>query len=165
MSEPDASEVDALIDADVAAQLARQAELIERLTAQRDALRGEAATDPETDDGEDAQQEPVYDDVAAFVTGWLVPRSERLPAWCDSWWLHPLALTRLRALWESWEVANAEGGAAMSQWLKDDFDHHITTLTAKGGPFHDCQSDNTHRTGQMSVNPVPEETVIPAEPM
>lgn len=164
MTAIDSAEVDALIDADVAVQLQQQAELIERLTAQRDALRGEAAPDPETDDDENAEPEPIYTDVAAFVTGWLAPRSERLPAWCDSWWLHPLALTRLRALWQSWEVANAEGGAAMSKWLIYDYDHHITKLTTKGGPFYECHNGH-HRTGANTVPPAPEGIDLPPEPL
>lgn len=163
MSEPNIPEVAALIDADVAVQLQQQADLIAELTAQRDEL----LRDGPSDDGEDlehTQPEPIYADVAAFVTGWLAPRSERLPAWCDSWWLHPLALTRLRALWQSWEVANAEGGAAISKWLIYDYDHHITKLTTKGGPFHECHNSH-HRTGQNTIPRVPEATDIPGEPL
>lgn len=161
MSTPDDTTVDALLAADTAVQLQQQAELIADLTAQRDELLG---TDP-SDGAEnvDAQLEPIYTDVAAFVTGWLAPRSERLPAWCDSWWLHPLALTRLRALWESWEVANAEGGAAMSKWLIYDYDHHVTKLTTKGGPFYECHNGQ-HRTGATTVTRMPEEIELPLEP-
>jgi hypothetical protein len=165
MSDPDGTEVAALIDADVAVQLQQQADLIAELTAQRDELLRDDPEDPhDNEDDEDAQPEPIYTDVAAFVTGWLAPRSERLPAWCDSWWLHPLALTRLRALWQSWEVANAEGGLAMSKWLIYDYDHHITKLTTKGGPFHECHNGQ-HRTGANTITPVPEGTELPPEPL
>lgn len=160
MTDPDGTEVDALIDADVAVQLQQQADLIAELTAQRDEL----LRDGPSEDGEHAQPEPIYADVAAFVTGWLSPRSERLPVWCDSWWLHPLALTRLRALWQSWEVANAEGGSAMSKWLMYDFDHHATKLTTKGGPFHECHNGQ-HRTGMNTIKPAPDDVELPPEPL
>jgi hypothetical protein len=60
-------------------------------------------------------------------------------------------LTRLEALWQSWEVANTEGGSAMSKWLMYDFDHHMNKLTAKpGGTFHECHNGH-HRTGTLTI--------------
>ncbi len=168
MSEPDEG-LDALLGADLHTQLAQQAELIAELTAQRDDLQAELATGPPIgdvdDDTEDAQPPTVYVDVAQFVSGWLAPRSERVPAWCEQWWKHPMALTRLRALWQSWEVANAEGGAAMSKWLMYDFDHHMNKLTAKpGGTFHECNGGN-HRTGELTVTAPTAELELPPEPL
>lgn len=167
MSEPDDG-LAALLDADLHTQLAQQAELIAELSAQRDDLQAELATSSPggsgNDETDDAEPSTVYVDVAQFVAGWLAPRSERVPAWCEQWWKHPLALTRLRALWASWEVANAEGGAAMSKWLMYDFDHHMTKLTAKSGGFHDCHH-STHRTGELTITAPTAELELPPEPL
>ena len=88
-------------------------------------------------------------DVGAWSVGWLFPVVRRpLKAgayWCPQWWEHPEAVERLRALWEAWEAARAEGGNAMSYWWTVHFDAHWGALTDSArGPFAACAKRGQH---------------------
>ncbi len=56
--------------------------------------------------------------------------------WYGQWQEHAEAVERLRALWEAWEAARAEGGNAMSYWWTVHFDARWAALAdSAGGPF------------------------------
>ena len=88
-------------------------------------------------------------DAGEWAVGWLFPAIRRaLKAgtyWCPRWWEHPEAVWRLKALWDAWETARAEGGNAMSYWWTVHFDAHWAVLTsAATGPFASCARRDQH---------------------
>jgi hypothetical protein len=95
--------------------------------------------------GEAAQPQPVYDGVEAWVTGQFLPMFRRPLGgeyrWCRQWWLHAEAITRLTALWHSWEALRLEPGTGMAIWLRDHLDHQLTVLLGRTGPFAQCSED------------------------
>ena len=97
-------------------------------------------------DGEDSPPpQPVYDCVEAWVTGLFLPMFRRPLGgeyrWCRQWWQHAEAITRLMALWHSWEALRLESGTGMATWLRDHLDHHLAVLLGRGGPFAQCSED------------------------
>ncbi|THJ65637.1 DUF4913 domain-containing protein [Arthrobacter echini] len=100
------------------------------------------------DDGEDLAYTP--EDLVDWVESLVailesVDRSQN-QYWCFQWWNHPEAVDRLRALYEQWLGAQAEGG--MSSWWIDHFDRHATILFAKRGPFGECGTTHTEKTAR-----------------
>ena len=60
---------------------------------------------------------------------------ERTPRrWAADWWNYPEAVSRLDALWRSWENARQDP-VAMSAWWRDHLDHHMPILMSQDGPF------------------------------
>jgi hypothetical protein len=104
-----------------------------------------AAPDEDRDEGRDAQPRPVYDSVEAWVTGQFLPMYRRPLGgeyrWCRQWWQHAEAITRLTALWHSWEALRLEPGTGMAIWLREHLDHQLTVLLGRGGPFAQCSED------------------------
>ena len=99
----------------------------------------------------------AFSDVGEWSVGWLFPVVRRpLKAgayWCPQWWEHPEAVERLRALWEAWEAARAEGGNAMSYWWTVHFDAHWGVLTDSArGPFAACAKRGQH-SGELGYLP------------
>jgi hypothetical protein len=95
------------------------------------AAADEAATKPGV--------ETIYPDSESWVTDWLYAYSPTPSLWCAHWVEHPPAAARLHALWEAWEVAQADGPPAMSSWWNYHHDTHLAALTASRGPFAACQ--------------------------
>jgi len=95
--------------------------------------------------GQAAQPQPVYDSVEAWVTGQFLPMFRRPLGgeyrWCRQWWQHAEAITRLTALWHSWEALRLEPGTGMAIWLRDHLDHQLTVLLGRAGPFAQCSED------------------------
>ena len=58
--------------------------------------------------------------------------------WCRKWFLHAEALSRVDALWRSWEHLRLDGKTGMSVWWKDHADPHMAVLLNQKGPFHAC---------------------------
>ena len=90
-------------------------------------------------------------DAVEWFEGWLAPVVRRpLKAgtyWCGQWQEHAEAVERLRAVWEAWEAARAEGGNAMSDWWTVHFDAHWAAPTdSAGGPFSACARRGQHST-------------------
>ena len=102
-------------------------------------------TGPDSDGGEAPQPQPVYDSVEAWVTGQFLPMYRRPLGgeyrWCSQWWQHAEAITRLTALWHSWEALRLEPGTGMAIWLREHLDHQLTVLLGRGGPFAQCSED------------------------
>ena len=61
--------------------------------------------------------------------------------WCAQWWRHAEAITRLTALWQSWEAMRLQPGTGMISWLRDCLDHQLPVLLSRGGPFAACSED------------------------
>lgn len=92
------------------------------------------------DDLEVDELATVFDSTAAWVEQWMMRFSPKPDHWCDEWMSHPEVASRLHALWQAWEVANYEQGAAMSSWWLMHFDGHMAVIGAGRGPFARCQS-------------------------
>jgi hypothetical protein len=58
--------------------------------------------------------------------------------WAADWWNYPEAVSRLDALWRSWENARQDS-VAMSGWWRDHLDHHMPILMSDEGPFADAK--------------------------
>lgn len=96
--------------------------------------------------GEDspAASAPLFASLPTFVDRYVLPnwRHQHQPnstRWCERWWLHEEAVTRLEALWEAFEAMRLEPAPSLSTWLRDHFDHHMSMLTRIDGPFANCQ--------------------------
>ncbi len=62
--------------------------------------------------------------------------------WAAEWWRYPEAISRLDALWRSWEALRLEPTFGMSVWWRDHADHHMRMLMSPGGPFADSRDTN-----------------------
>jgi len=107
------------------------------------------APDPgETGPGPEAgPPEPLFPTVEAWVAGHFIPVYRRALGgeyrWCSKWWLHAEAITRLTALWHSWETARLQPGTGIAAWLRDHLDHQLPILLGRYGPFAQCtQADH-----------------------
>ena len=62
--------------------------------------------------------------------------------WAAEWWRYPEAISRLDALWRSWEALRLEPTFGMSVWWRDHADHHMPMLMSPEGPFADSRDEN-----------------------
>jgi hypothetical protein len=115
---------------------------------------------------DDEGPEPAFDDLAAFVDGYLTQVVERRVLtgnvsglyWCTSWWAHPEALSRIYALWREWEKARVDD--TMSTWWLHHLDPHLASLTAEYGPFCKCEpGKHANKPLTLQSEPVPDEVL------
>lgn len=122
---------------------------VEALAAQVAQLTGQMAEQRQINTeragvGEIAGQKPAYANVEEWVRDYLLPTYARPVGdvgmirwhWCEQWWRHDEAVTRLTALWYGWEHARLEM-TGMLGWLRE-LDHHLPLLCGQEGPFRDC---------------------------
>ncbi|EPD27243.1 MULTISPECIES: DUF4913 domain-containing protein [Actinotignum] len=86
---------------------------------------------------------PMYTDEFEFFEKWLAPNYRRSITtgcvWCPLWWDHPEARTRVRAMWEAWEIYRFEkpvGGLAA--WFTDVADPMMRVLLDPNAVFKGC---------------------------
>jgi len=88
----------------------------------------------------------VYDDVQSWVEGWFVHAYARSSAgwghWCPEWWRHREAVSRLTALWQSWEAAQKNTATGMAHWYVMYADPIFGHLTASHGVFASCKDEH-----------------------
>jgi len=110
-------------------------------------------TGAEDSGGEASPPQPVYDGVEAWVTGQFLPMFRRPLGgeyrWCRQWWLHAEAITRLTALWHSWEALRLEPGTGMAIWLRDHLDHQLTVVLGRAGPLRSAARTSTSNPGKQ----------------
>lgn len=104
-----------------------------------------AAPDPPDPPEDEEVPEPVFGNLAdwveqQFLEGFPRPLGGEY-RWCRKWWLHSEAITRLTALWHSWEVLRLQPGTGVANWLRDYLDHQLPILLGRGGPFAACSED------------------------
>ncbi len=75
--------------------------------------------------------------------------------WCASWWAHAEALSRLEALWRSWEAARLDPVRGMALWYRDVLDPQLAVLLATGGPFAQCTPDRCSPVRALPSEPAP----------
>lgn len=100
----------------------------------------QSATAPERDDA------PLrYASLDEWVTEYFTPAFPRPLGgeyrWCSRWDEHVEALTRLEALWRSWEVARRDANTGMATWLTGYLDPQLAVLLSRSGPFSTCTTD------------------------
>jgi hypothetical protein len=92
--------------------------------------------------------EPVFDRVEDWVEEYFLPVFRRplggMYRWCPRWWAHQEAISRLTALWRSWEVMRLEPATGISDWYGAHLDHHLPILLGPDGPFCQCSKDGGH---------------------
>ncbi|MGX1976869.1 DUF4913 domain-containing protein [Streptomyces kronopolitis] len=114
-----------------------------------------------------AQDPPelVFSTVTAFVHDYLSPMIRRNLAggqltWCPAWWRHPEAVTRLTALWRSWENLRLDPAVGISMWFLHHCDPHLRVLMDPDtGPLTACQPGGH---GAYALAPLPVEKPDPA---
>ena len=96
-----------------------------------------------TQHGSGPETKKVYDDVASWVENWFVHAYARSAVgggiWCAEWWRHPEAVSRLTALWHSWEAAQKNTAAGMAHWYVMYADPVYGQLTDSRGTFVSCE--------------------------
>ena len=101
---------------------------------------GPALTTP--DNGGEQPPEPLYASAEDWVNGHFLLVYRRPIGgeyrWCPQWWRHAEAITRLTALWQSWEAMRLQPGTGMITWLRDCLDHQLPVLLGRSGPFAQC---------------------------
>ena len=72
--------------------------------------------------------------------------------WCLEWRQHPEAVTRLEALWRSWEAMRMDTNLGIASWLVSYLDPILSVLLARQGTFASC-SPKRHGTAAGSHPP------------
>ena len=87
----------------------------------------------------------MYASVQDWVTQHFLPMYRRSLGgeyrWCPQWWRHAEAITRLTALWQSWEAMRLQPGTGTANWLRDHLDHQLPILLGRSGPFAQCSPE------------------------
>ena len=90
----------------------------------------------------------MYSALEDWVTDHFLPIFRRTLGgeyrWCAQWWRHGEAISRLTALWHSWEVLRLQPGTGIAVWYRDHLDHQLPILMGARGPFYQC-SETAHR--------------------
>ncbi len=73
--------------------------------------------------------------------------------WCAQWREHAEAISRLEALWRSWEALRLDPAMGMATWLTHYLDPQLAVLLGRGGPFAQCNVDRHER--QVALGPPP----------
>jgi hypothetical protein len=92
-----------------------------------------------------APPDPLYGSVQEWVDEHFLPMYRRPIGgeyrWCSQWWRHAEAITRLTALWQSWEAMRLQPGTGTANWLLTHLDHQLPILLGRSGPFAQCSPD------------------------
>ena len=103
--------------------------------------------------------EPVFECAEDWVADYFLPMFRRPVGgefrWCPRWWAHPEAVSRLTALWRSWEAFRLEPSSGISDWYGGHLDHHLPILLGSRGPFFQCDPAGGH----IDADPFPVEDV------
>lgn len=118
---------------------------------------GPAAAPQPPDDPPD----PVFPDVQDWVEQHFLPIYARPIGgefrWCARWWLHPEAIIRFKALWQSWEAMRLQPGTGTASWLRDHLDHQVPVLLGRTGPFAQCRPDEHIAPRTAAADPPPDD--------
>ena len=104
---------------------------------------GEWDDDPAADPPADPAPSLYYGSVDEFVREYVCKMFRRNVGetgradyrWSARWWESAEAITRLEALWRSWEHLRLDPATGMSVWLRDHADHHLGVLMSPSGPW------------------------------
>ena len=139
--------------AEVTARLRKAEKRIDELDGMIADQSSEASAPPEG-----GPKEPKYRAVEPWVQYHFAPMYSRNVGnkwrWCRQWWKHAEAISRLEALWRSWEAARLNP-VGMSTWYRDHLDHHLPILMGPDGPFHSCSKVEHNNPELLAVEPAP----------
>ena len=92
--------------------------------------------------------EPAYARLEDWVEQYFLPTFRRPIGgeirWCDEWREHAEAVTRLEALWRSWEVLRLDPNLGIATWLTTYLDPLLVVLLSRAGPFAHCSPSSGH---------------------
>jgi hypothetical protein len=92
-----------------------------------------------------ARPSPRYATLDEWVEEYFAPTFGRLVGgelrWCAQWQQHAEAITRLEALWRSWEALRLDPALGMATWLGHHLDQQLPILLGRQGPFSQCSRD------------------------
>jgi hypothetical protein len=136
MTTPTDATADVRVD-ELRAELRRVRADLDDLAA---SLTGEA---PTVDQAEASGPiEPVYPALHDWVNDYYLRVFPRPTAgeqrWCAQWDDHPEAVTRLEALWRSWETLRLDPNLGIATWLTTYQDPIGRELTSRNGTFAGC---------------------------
>jgi hypothetical protein len=81
--------------------------------------------------------------------------------WCPTWWEHPEAVERLKALWMAHQALEFSlEMEAVSNWWLHHWDAHRAILFHDKGPFRNCDAERGHLASSSDKRVLP----IPAAP-
>lgn len=125
-----------------------------------------ASRDEGLDEASQEEEELFFPDVYAFVDEFLIHVHARAyePTgswrWCEQWWHHPEAISRLEGLWHAFEMLRLEVGTGPSVWWREHCDPTMAALTDSQGTFAQCKAGREGRHKSPPVLPV---TPAPSE--
>ncbi|MEU1965171.1 DUF4913 domain-containing protein [Micromonospora sediminicola] len=111
----------------------------------------------------DEVPEPAFRNLDEFMRLYLAEVVERRVLsgpksgihWCDRWWAHPEAISRLYAMWREWEKARLDD--TMSTWWLHHLDPHLMAMTTEYGPFAKCEPGRHSEPSTLPTLPAPRE--------
>ncbi|MFE1400365.1 DUF4913 domain-containing protein [Nocardiopsis dassonvillei] len=114
------------------------------------------------EEGEEEQAPQLhYGSVDEFVREVILPMYQRKVGtrgsrrWSAEWWRSAEAISRLEALWRSWENLRLDGATGMSTWWRDHADYHMNILFDPDGPFGRSEDENKPGTPLPYTPPPP----------
>jgi hypothetical protein len=100
-----------------------------------------------------------YSSAEAWVTEYFAPMFARSLGgehrWCPRWWDHAEAISRLEALWRSWETLRLDPAIGMAVWFRDHLDHQLPILLGSRGPFAKCTAQRHDPPRPLPVETAP----------
>jgi len=103
--------------------------------------------------------EPRYPGLEDWVVDYFAPTFGRpltsAVHWCAQWWDHAEAISRLEALWRSWEVSRLDELRGMAVWHRDFLDTLLPVLLNPTGPFARCTADRHTPSEVLPTLPTP----------
>lgn len=107
-----------------------------------------------------AAMEPAFSALEDWVVEHFAPMYARPlgPAvrWCPQWWDHAEAISRLEALWRSWEAARTDPLRGIATWYRDYLDPQLAILLGTPGPFAQCTPDRHAPVKPLPSVPAPD---------
>jgi len=84
--------------------------------------------------------------------------------WCPTWWEHPEAVARLKALWLAYQAIDySEDFGAVSDWWLHHWDPHRAILFHDKGPFRNCDTEHGHLSSASDKRVLPMPATPPEE--
>jgi hypothetical protein len=104
-------------------------------------------------------EELFYTSAEEWVTEYFAPMFARSLGgehrWCPRWWDHAEAISRLEALWRSWETLRLDPALGMAVWFRDHLDHQLPILLGSRGPFARCSQQRHEPPPPLPVQATP----------
>jgi Domain of unknown function (DUF4913) len=98
-----------------------------------------------------------YATLQEWVHEYFAPTFGRLVGgehrWCPQWHEHAEAITRLEALWRSWEALRLDPALGMATWLGHHLDQQLPILMGRQGPFAQCTPDRHVSASRLPLVP------------